>query len=373
VARIVVVHPGDDSYGIDRVAVVTARALTQAGHEVSFLLDSSNPGSSWLSRRLGADGIPWRALDLAHLSRGRFDGPRALAGWIRSWSTCVPAVWRATATADLVYINGLTMVPAAITSRLRRRRVVWHLHEIPPAGRLLGRIVRVFSHRQLCVSRAVATSFGLPGRTSRVLYNGVDLAGDVVAQHDGTAEDPVRIGIVARINAWKGHDVLAAAFVLLMERGVDCRLVVIGAAHPHDQEMERTLERVLAPYLPTGAAVLAGQSDDGAAAMLDLEILAAPSTRPDPFPVTVLEAMSRGLPIVATGIGGHPEAIVDESTGLLVAPGDPVALADALARLVASRELRARMGKAAHERCARRFSIAGFQAGLIEAIDEALA
>jgi glycosyltransferase involved in cell wall biosynthesis len=71
----------------------------------------------------------------------------------------------------------------------------------------------------------------------------------------------------------------------------------------------------------------------------------------------LLEAMAAGLPVVATAVGGTPDVVVDNVTGLLVPPRNPSALADALAALVRDRGLRRRMGQAGRERALRHFSL----------------
>jgi len=75
-------------------------------------------------------------------------------------------------------------------------------------------------------------------------------------------------------------------------------------------------------------------------------IAVVPSVWPEPFGVVVLEAMSAGRPVIASRIGGLSDVVIDAETGLLVPPGDPIALQQALERLVANRELRERMGQA---------------------------
>jgi glycosyltransferase involved in cell wall biosynthesis len=75
-----------------------------------------------------------------------------------------------------------------------------------------------------------------------------------------------------------------------------------------------------------------------------------PSIWPEPFGIVVIEAMASGRPVIASGIGGIPDIVVDGETGLLVAPGDPAALRQAIARLLADPELRKRMGQAGARR-----------------------
>jgi glycosyltransferase involved in cell wall biosynthesis len=80
-------------------------------------------------------------------------------------------------------------------------------------------------------------------------------------------------------------------------------------------------------------------------------VVVLPSHR-EGLPLCVLEAMAHGRPVVATPVGGIPQLVEDGRTGYLVPPGDPTALREALLRLLASAELRARMGAAARERVA---------------------
>jgi len=71
------------------------------------------------------------------------------------------------------------------------------------------------------------------------------------------------------------------------------------------------------------------------------------ASRQEGLPVTLMEATSVGMPIVATAVGGVPQVVTDGVDGLIVPPGDPVALADALERVVSDPGLRARLGSAA--------------------------
>src|SRR5207247_7804237 len=75
------------------------------------------------------------------------------------------------------------------------------------------------------------------------------------------------------------------------------------------------------------------------------------------LPLAVLEAVANGLPVVATRVGGIPEAVMDGKSGFLVAPGDPASLAAALARVLDADDRGASMGDAARERAAAEFSV----------------
>ena len=86
------------------------------------------------------------------------------------------------------------------------------------------------------------------------------------------------------------------------------------------------------------------------------DVFVQPS-RTEGLPLAVLEAMAHGLPVVATGVGGIPEAIEDQESGQLVPPGDPGALADAVARVLESPETAGMLARRARERVEAEFSI----------------
>jgi glycosyltransferase involved in cell wall biosynthesis len=183
----------------------------------------------------------------------------------------------------------------------------------------------------------------------RLIHHGVEVG--FPRRHLPANSVPVVVS-VGRLVAKKGYATLLLAVASLRRRGVACRLRIAGEG-PEWAMLQRLahslaiVDRVsfLGPLTPDEVA----KELQGA----DLFALACEQTSDgdrDGIPNVILEAMARGLPVASTTLAGVSEAVVDGETGLLAPPADPEALADRLERLLASPELRVRLGTNGHRR-----------------------
>jgi glycosyltransferase involved in cell wall biosynthesis len=218
-------------------------------------------------------------------------------------------------------------------------------------NRVLRDVLETASFITACSSDTLADVERFSGKPfgdrARTVYNGIRLdefASGGVYSHPR----PYVLGI-GRMVPQKGFDVLIEAFARADLR--DCDLLLAG-----DGDSRADLERLASQ---TGAADrirFVGRADRPMAVSLfkGCDIFVLPS-RMEPQGIVNLEAMAAGKPVIASRVGGVPEIVLEDETGLLVPAGDVNALADALKRLAPDRELRARMG-AAGERRAQEFS-----------------
>jgi glycosyltransferase involved in cell wall biosynthesis len=159
------------------------------------------------------------------------------------------------------------------------------------------------------------------------------------------------VGTVGNFTAKKDQATLLRAVASLRPAGdVETMLVLVGLG-----PLERDL-RALAAELDIAERVLFAGSRDDVFALLPAFDVFALSSRFEGLPIALLEAMASGVAPVVTDVGGIPEVITDGVDGLLVAPGDPDALAAALAKLLEDDALRADVGARARER-ARAFDL----------------
>jgi glycosyltransferase involved in cell wall biosynthesis len=230
---------------------------------------------------------------------------------------------------------------------------------------LAERIVRPFTTLTICVSDSERDA-GLAARTcvaerSVVIRTGIDAASFPVAR---PADALPAIVAVGRLRAPKDPVSLVRALALL-QGPFHATLVGDGPDRPVVDEEVRRADLA-------GSVLLAGERDDVAEILASSAIFVL-SSRSEALPVSVLEAMAAGLPVVATRVGGVPELVVDGETGLLVPPADPRALAAALQRLVDEPELRARLGAAGRARVEERFALESFLQSHLDLYRRALA
>jgi L-malate glycosyltransferase len=208
------------------------------------------------------------------------------------------------------------------------------------------------------VRRALIDNEGIPASRVGVIYNGIDLA----AFANGVADRlPVRREIgagpgdfvilqVARLDPLKDHATAVDAFAEVARRRPDARLVLVGEG----PELPRIEEAIARHGLASRVRLLGLRTD--VARLLraaDLFLLTSVS---EGVPLTVIEAMAAGLPVVATRVGGVSEVVEDGATGLLAPPGDAAALAEKVLTLADNCGLRVQMGARGRTRAAARFS-----------------
>ncbi len=338
----------------------------------------------------GVVGVAWqlaaRQAALGHTVEivgpavGRPPPPRQVAGVHVSW---LPN-WRALATPryDFSYLAPLALFGARsapvdvahvhanpfLLAPARGSVRILHYHNEPLWGsRQYARSVARADSLICCsdyLRGQVLSATGYAPQRAHTILNGVDrLSYGQVTRAEaraayGLRPDQLAVLYVGRIGPEKGLDVLVEALALLQsETGQAPLLLVAGSATlgyegharawPELQAYERSVVaraaalpvRFLGKLAHTALAQLYSAAD----------IFVCPSVYAEPFGMVNVEAAASGLPVIASAVGGIPEAVRHAESGLLVPPGDPSALRDALRLLAAEPTLRARLGRRGYE------------------------
>lgn len=228
-------------------------------------------------------------------------------------------------------------------------RVVAVEHRPVPAADRVQRLLKRLTSKRLAAHVAVSDSSareveqlaGLPHGSVRTIHNGLAPVEPTPRRGSG-----MLLGAAGRFVPQKGFDVLLRALAELPQASL--LLVGDGPERPHLEQLIDELglgDRVeLTGWLPDAARLLA-----------TVDAVVVPS-RAEPFGLVALEAMSAGVPVVASDVDGLAEVVTDGVTGLLVPSGDPRRLAEAIARVLVDRDLSRALGERGREVAAARFS-----------------
>jgi glycosyltransferase involved in cell wall biosynthesis len=216
---------------------------------------------------------------------------------------------------------------------------------------------------------------GRGGASFSVIPNGVDLdrfdlpvAACALRREFGIPGRAPLLGVVARLEPEKGHRHLVDAMPAILRGAPETWLVIVGEG---SLEGELRAQALALPAPARDRIVFTGRREDVAAITGDVDVAVLPSLR-EAQGISILEAMARRKPVVASAVGGIPEVLTNGLDGLLVPPADPLALADACIRLACSPELRRRMGEAGRATVESRFSLDAMVRRIEEVYDEEL-
>ena len=272
---------------------------------------------------------------------------------------------------DIVHAHlEMAMTLAVPAAALARRPAVCTFHHVvvPLAGRAVWRErlaveAATRSYRALFVSEASRRSFqeayrphAMPGNWA-VLHNGIDLtnftpgpADPAVRAELGGGPGPMVV-LPGAFREFKGIPVAIRAWPRVLQRFPDAVLSLVGGG-AHEPEL-----RALVNGLGLEDSVLfAGVRTDMPQVYRAADVVLVPSIYGENFPTVLIEASATARPIAASRVGGIPDIVLDDTTGLLFEAGSEDALAEAVCRLLGDRELGDRLGAAARDRACSEFS-----------------
>ena len=334
------------------------------------------------ARGFSVDVVPFPP-DLALLgdSRARGNQRRLLAVGVRAVGA-VGSIARyrnalrrslATSAPDVVHSNGYKTHILGAWTRPRCASLVWHLHDYLSTRPVMARAMRW--HAAQCdgaiavsesVGRDVQTVCG--GRLPlQVVLNGVDLDTfrpdgpradlDALAGLPPAPDGVVRVGLVATLGWFKGHEVFLRAIARLPHTLMIRAYVVSGPLYEtRGSEVALDTLRALAADLGIADRVgFTGFLAEPATAMRALDVVVHASTMPEPFGLVIAEAMGCGRPVIVSSAGGAGEIVRAGLDALTHPPGDTEALAVAIETLATNSALRARLGQEGRRSAVSRF------------------
>ena len=362
--------------GTERAIIEVAQAMSARGWRAIVLV----PGAGSTSRMCRDAGLEVRVSSLYRRPRfwrvRRYFPPDV---WLRNLGGVV-SLRRLLRREQIAVIYSAAKDSESIFQWARfakrsRVPIIWSCHDTNPkvltfCKRGLGEHV----DRVLAVSKHVKSALLQAGLTSpdkiEVLYNGLDikgwdaqLAGNAITLREELGIQPAQplIGLVGRLDPIKGQLTFLRAAALVARIRPDALFLLVGLTRPGSRfarfasYYREILAQIRSPAL-RGRVLCTGWRDRIAPVMASLDILAQPSTR-ETFGRTLIEAMASRKPVIATRVGGMPEVVADQETGLLVPKEEPQSLAAAMIALLEDPRRARQMGEAGRRRVEQLFSL----------------
>ena len=279
---------------------------------------------------------------------------------------------------DVVHTNGFKMHLLGALAKPRATPLVWHIHDYVQPRPMMAKLMKL--SRQRCdlalvnsnsVGRDVAQACGA-GLSIRTIYNGIDtrvfapgggrLDLDSLAGLSAPAPAIIRVGMLATMARWKGHEVFLRALSLI-DPEFPLRGYVIGEALYQTDGSQTSVAALKAVAQRLGLAERVGFTGfvaEPAAAIRSLDIVVHASTQPEPFGLVIVEALACGRAVIVSEGGGAAELIQTENGNGPIAlthpPGNAEQLAACIKQLATDPHLRERLGAAGRASATERFN-----------------
>jgi len=268
---------------------------------------------------------------------------------------------------DIVHVNTmLPRLPGLLSAKLGGAKIIWHIRDFV----VQRHWVRFYDWSSKFVDRVITVSDACRAQFSDkdgliTIYNGVDIR---VFNFDeglrakfrgelGLDNGSLVVGCVGILDKRKGIEVFLEAAEKASRRVRNLKFVIVGSDPSENETYKRYLLEKAKSLRIYENVFFTGFRENVVEALSGLDIGVISSTRPDPFPRTVIEMMAVGIPVVGSSVGGIPEAIADGVTGFLAEPYDSSEFARRIELLAEDRILRERMKENARRSARERFSI----------------
>lgn len=372
--HILFVHPSNELYGSDRALLRLVIGLNKEKYVPHIIVANDLEYEGLLTEKFKATNITFSEFKLGVLRR-KYQNPRGLG--LFSFHTLQSArqivAYCRVNQVDLIHSNSTAVFSGGLAAKWLNIPHIWHVREIITQPHWLNKVIANILHRYADLIVAVSGPTRDQLLTAKpelqekivVIKDGIDPRPFVeisephirhLRRQWGASDTTTVIGMIGRLNFWKGQDFLLDAAPEVLNGGNKSRFVFVGGNVPGEEWRTEELQKKVDRLDLREHVCIDGFRFDIPKVMAAFDVFVLPSTRPDPFPNVVLEAMASGKPVIATAHGGPTEQLLNGETGYLVSPNSTQQLIEALKTLIANPELRKYMGKAGQQRLMNNFT-----------------
>ena len=232
-----------------------------------------------------------------------------------------------------------------------------------------GKFVIVASN---VIAKYMNEDFGVPDERIRLIPRGVDLDKFKFEPLKDRKSKEFKIGIISRITPLKGHDTFVEAIAILHRIMPNARAVIVGEPPSKKQKYMDDIKLLVKRSGLTSVVEFMGGRSDIPEILSQLDVLVSSTKTPEAFGRVIIEAQAKGVPVVATRVGGVVDIIKDGENGLLCPAEDPKAMADAILRLSKDKQLREKLTLNGRRNVEEKFKLEGMFKRTLDVYNESL-
>ena len=368
--KILYLHAGAEMYGADIVLYELITKLDKDKYQPTVLLPNDGP----LVKKLKESNIEVDIMNYPILRRKYFT-PKGIISYFINYIKYSRRIVKYIKDngIDIVHINTSAVLEGRYIKKHSMAKIVWHIHEILVSPKIVAKIINKTiaksADKIICVSDAVKNHFKeMTGREDvQVIYNGVDNSKfspnaktDYLKEEFGIKDENIVIGMIGRLNAWKGQKDLLNALELVFKENNQAKGLFVGGVFEGQEWRIDDFKSFIKEKNCEDRVIFTDFRNDSPSIHNLIDIFVLPSTNPDPLPTVVLEAMATAKPIVGYRHGGICEMVKDRENGLLVEVNNYEELAKAILKLVNDEKLRREYGEKSSIRQRKMFSLSSY-------------
>ena len=368
--NILFIHQSAEMYGSDKTLLLLIRHINRERFCPVVILPNEVP----LKKALELENIEVYIAPVIKLHRKMFT-PKNMVSLLKQIKQAFRIVNKINENYnfEIVYSNTLAVLLGYLFAKKNRIKHVWHVHEIIESPKIVAKIFRFLLHTKsnfftIYNSNATADFWKSSSQKNidfEVVTNGLEvpssplLVNEIVSirKEIFDVNNEIVIGLVGRINKWKGQFILLEAFSKLIKKYPDLRLIFVGSTTENQSYILKELTAKIDAFQIVNQVKIVPFQPDINKIWSAIDIAIVPSVEPEPFGLVAVEAMLAKKPVIASNHGGLTEIVIHEHTGFLVQPNNVTDLVNAIETLVNDEAKRLEMGEKGYVRAVEEFSI----------------
>lgn len=356
--NILFIHSSSELYGSDRSLLNTIKNLKKEKYNIYVLLPTEGP----LYDELLKLGYVHVMIDeLAVLRRKNL----TIQGIGKYFIDLIKSIFKICQlikkyNIDIVDTNTSVVFSGAISAKIMHKISIWHIREIISSSFenfIFSLMLYMFSNKIIANSNATKKNLKSFAQSKvEVVHNAIEVLPTISRNYQ--KDNVIYVGMAGRINRWKGQKLFVDCAKLVVQNNPNVKFLIAGDVFKGEEFLKEELISYIYENNLENNVQLIGELKDMKEFYRNIDIFILPSIKPEPFGLVVLEAMSQGLPVIATNHGGPTEIISDGVSGYLVNYKDAREMAQKIEYLIDDYTVRETIGENAKEVVLKDFSLA---------------